>query len=101
MRFRRQAWVNKTRLGRNHGEMAAIKEQREQTDYYFSAFSALEARRAQKGGSWFDATRREAMEHFGEAGFPTTRLENWKYTSVQPIARTAFQLEESGSAKIS
>ena len=81
--------------------MAAIKEQREQTDYYFSAFSALEARRAQKGGSWFDATRREAMEHFGEAGFPTTRLENWKYTSVQPIARTAFQLEESGSAKIS
>ncbi len=81
--------------------MAAIKEQREQTDHYFSAFSALEARRAQKGGSWFDATRREAMEHFGELGFPTTRLESWKYTSVQPIARSTFQLEESGRAKVS
>ncbi|HUY12178.1 MAG TPA: Fe-S cluster assembly protein SufD [Terriglobia bacterium] len=81
--------------------MAAIKEQREQTDHYFSAFSALEARRALKGGSWFDATRREAMEHFGEVGFPTTRLENWKYTSVQPIARATFQLEESGGAKVS
>ncbi|MGH9431488.1 MAG: Fe-S cluster assembly protein SufD [Terriglobia bacterium] len=78
--------------------MTAVKEQ---TDHYFSPFAALEARRAQKGGSWFDATRRAAMERFGELGFPTTRLENWKYTSVQPIARAVFQLPEAGKGRVS
>ena len=78
--------------------MTAVKEQ---TDHYFSTFSALEARRAQKGGSWFEATRRQAMERFGELGFPTTRMENWKYTSVQPIARATFRLAESAKAKFS
>src|SRR5688500_7656275 len=32
------------------------------------------------------------LERFAELGLPTTALENWKYTSVAPIARTQFEL---------
>ena len=31
------------------------------------------------------------VEAFAELGFPTTRLEDWKYTNVAPIANGAFQ----------
>ncbi|MGH8657651.1 MAG: Fe-S cluster assembly protein SufD [Gammaproteobacteria bacterium] len=36
--------------------------------------------------------RRRAMARFHQTGFPTTRLENWKYTDVAPIARRPFRL---------
>jgi Fe-S cluster assembly protein SufD len=35
--------------------------------------------------------RRQAIERFGEIGFPTTRQEQWRATNVAPIARTAFR----------
>ncbi len=38
------------------------------------------------------ALRREAMDRFGELGFPTTRLEEWRYTNVSRIAKTAFEV---------
>ncbi|MHC4493105.1 MAG: Fe-S cluster assembly protein SufD [Planctomycetota bacterium] len=34
------------------------------------------------------ALRREARDRFAELGFPTTKLEDWRYTNVAPIART-------------
>jgi len=40
---------------------------------------------------WLASLRKKAIERFAELGFPTTRHEEWKYTSVQPIAQTAFQ----------
>lgn len=36
--------------------------------------------------------RRRAMARFHQTGFPTPRLENWKYTDVAAIARGAFRL---------
>lgn len=34
--------------------------------------------------------RREAFERFKALGFPTTRLEDWRFTNVAPIARSSF-----------
>ena len=42
--------------------------------------------------SWLAETRRRAMARFVERGFPTTRDEEWKFTSVAPIAETSFTL---------
>ncbi len=39
------------------------------------------------GVAWLDALRTGAAERFAELGLPTTRLEDWKYTSVAPLAR--------------
>jgi Fe-S cluster assembly protein SufD len=35
--------------------------------------------------------RQNARETFGALGIPTTRLEEWRFTNVAPIARTAFR----------
>jgi Fe-S cluster assembly protein SufD len=34
---------------------------------------------------WLDERRRQAMTRFSELGFPTTRDEAWRYTSLAPI----------------
>jgi Fe-S cluster assembly protein SufD len=40
---------------------------------------------------WLRVLRATAMSSFEEAGFPTTRDEDWRHTSVAPIARTRFR----------
>ena len=40
--------------------------------------------------------REEARQRFAELGFPTTHNEDWRFTSVAPIARTTF--EPSGAS---
>jgi Fe-S cluster assembly protein SufD len=42
------------------------------------------------GIAWLDALRDTAAERFEKLGFPTTHDEDWRFTSVAPIARTNF-----------
>jgi Fe-S cluster assembly protein SufD len=42
------------------------------------------------GGGWLGSLRQEAIERFVELGFPSRRLEEWRYTNVAPIAKLAF-----------
>ena len=35
---------------------------------------------------WLRTVQRDAIEQFSRTGFPTTRLENWKYTDVSKLA---------------
>lgn len=44
--------------------------------------------------SWLRKIRRAAFSRFDELGFPSTRLEDWKYTNVAPLTRTPFRLAE-------
>ena len=37
--------------------------------------------------------RKDAFSKFENAGFPTTKMEEWKYTNVEEIARTDFNLD--------
>ncbi|HRP97575.1 MAG TPA: Fe-S cluster assembly protein SufD [Rhodocyclaceae bacterium] len=55
--------------------------------------AALAACQTQLPGSalpWLRRRRDAASARFAETGFPTTRDEDWKYTSVAAIARRAF-----------
>jgi Fe-S cluster assembly protein SufD len=56
---------------------------------------------APEKSSSLDTLRRAAMERFAALGFPTTRLEDWKFTSVAPIASTAFRRATPDGAAIS
>jgi Fe-S cluster assembly protein SufD len=40
---------------------------------------------------WLEKLRENAFGRFAEQGFPTTRDEEWRFTNVAPIARTAFR----------
>ena len=55
---------------------------------------------AQTRGSapaWLQVLRRDAMRQFQDLGFPTTRSEEWRYTSVSRIARHPFNWAASPS----
>ena len=57
---------------------------------YLSDFARFEKDISKNGQSWFGEIRRKAISRFAELGFPTTRHEEWKYTSVAPITKIPF-----------
>ena len=58
-------------------------------DRYLAEFEALERRGAFRSPSWLAPLRRRAIDRFSETGFPTTRDEEWRYTNVTALARSA------------
>jgi len=50
------------------------------------------------GLDWLDAMRADNEQCFQQLGLPTLRDEDWKYTSIKPIASKTFTLAESGAA---
>jgi Fe-S cluster assembly protein SufD len=62
---------------------------------YSTEFTDLNQRLAHQP-AWLVALRREGYSHFAARGFPTTHDEDWRFTSVAPIAKTRFQLADPG-----
>jgi Fe-S cluster assembly protein SufD len=58
---------------------------------YEEAFGALQENKQDSGFSWLAHLRENAMDRFTELGFPSVKEEDWKYTNVAPIARSAFK----------
>ncbi|HJR06118.1 MAG TPA: Fe-S cluster assembly protein SufD [Pyrinomonadaceae bacterium] len=57
---------------------------------YRAAFEALQEADARRLPAWVLRLREVAMDRFERIGFPTTDVEDWKYTNVSTIARSAF-----------
>ena len=64
---------------------------------YISEFHDFSQRLSEQA-SWLIALRREGYSEFGEAGFPTTHDEDWRFTNVAPIAQTRFALLHKDAA---
>lgn len=60
-------------------------------EHYRVAFERFESEAVRNGGSWTYPLRKAAIDRFAEAGFPTSRDEDWKYTNVAPIAKLCFE----------
>src|SRR5437867_1658363 len=58
---------------------------------YAAQFQAMLDRLPGRRLPWAGRLRKSAMEDFLALGFPTTQLENWKYTNVAPIRRITFE----------
>ena len=52
--------------------------------------AAFDAGRAADAPAWVQSMQRGAFERFASLGFPTTKNEDWHYTSVAPIAEEEF-----------
>ncbi len=61
-------------------------------DLYRTQYADTRARRPQGGPPALAELRDQALSRFLEVGFPTTRHEEWRFTSVAPIADQAFAL---------
>jgi len=62
---------------------------------FVSAAERLQAHRRAGDPAWVDTLRAESLERFDRLGFPTTHDEDWRFTSVAPIAEGRFDLPES------
>lgn len=69
-----------------------MPEVMEQQDLLLTSFRALERTRAKKDPAWLYRLRQAAIERFAELGFPATRLEDWRFTNVAPLAKIPFEL---------
>jgi Fe-S cluster assembly protein SufD len=64
--------------------MTAVEEQ---TGTWLESFT-----KQQPAAPWLRQLREAAFARFAELGFPTTHDEDWRFTNVAPIARTAFRV---------
>jgi Fe-S cluster assembly protein SufD len=64
---------------------------KESEDFYLKYFRDFESRQAVTAPSWLSGLRSDGMQAFAEFGFPTTRVEDWKYTNVGPIVGIHFR----------
>jgi Fe-S cluster assembly protein SufD len=64
-------------------------------DVYLAEFERFEEERRGDPG-WLRETRRRAIARFADLGFPTTRNEEWRFTSVAPIAEAFFTRPDAG-----
>ncbi len=60
-------------------------------DQSMTEFDAVQARLPGNGVSWLEDLRRSAIQQFATLGLPTTRDEDWKYTSLRPLEKYAFE----------
>jgi Fe-S cluster assembly protein SufD len=50
---------------------------------------------------WLRTLRAEAAARFAEQGLPSTRLEEWRYTNLTPLAKLRFELAEGPAPAVS
>jgi len=59
---------------------------------YLRDFTGTNSGSDAPGPEWLRNLRQSAAVRFAEAGFPTRRNEEWRFTNVSPIAETPFTL---------
>ena len=71
-----------------------------QLDTYLESFNAFQKTAAGRELGWLKKLRDEAFARFAEAGFPTTHDEDWRFTNVASISKTAFTLAAAGADSV-
>jgi Fe-S cluster assembly protein SufD len=57
---------------------------------WLAAYDTFAANGASAAPVWMRALREAGIQRFGEVGFPSSKDERWRFTSVEPIAGTEF-----------
>ena len=65
---------------------------------FVAQVESLASLRPQDGPSFLEPLRAAALSRFAGAGLPTSRDEDWRFTSLAAIARTKFARPEAASA---
>ncbi len=65
--------------------------------HYQAEHAAFAANGGGAAPAWLKELRASALARFEGSGFPTTRQEEWRFSSVQPLAETAYGLAKPGA----
>lgn len=63
---------------------------------YEASFEGLEKSEAIAAPAWLRTLRQQGFNRFAEAGFPTIRTEDWRFTNISAISNTPFRLTTNG-----
>jgi Fe-S cluster assembly protein SufD len=63
---------------------------------YVSEFERVDQRLSREQPGWLAEARRAAIARFSQIGFPTTRQEAWRFTSVTPVVERVTSLATDG-----
>ena len=58
---------------------------------HMAAFDAFEKDGARRFPAWVSELRRTGISRFAALGFPTPRMEDWRFTNITPIAQLPFK----------
>jgi Fe-S cluster assembly protein SufD len=64
----------------------------EQLGHYVSAFGDFRKVAVGADLPWLTKLREDAFARFAETGFPSTNVEDWRFTNIAPMAKAEFQL---------
>ena len=67
----------------------AMTQTTDRKDWYISSFADFEKSLNGESSNPVHQIRKEAIGRFGALGLPTTRDEEWRYTSVAPLGPVA------------
>ena len=65
------------------------------TAHLLDEYKAFVGNGAAGAPTWLRELREHGIARFREVGFPSTRLEQWRFTNVEPIAETPFTLSRA------
>jgi Fe-S cluster assembly protein SufD len=71
------------------------------TQRYVDQFREFSRDGARSAPAWVNAARASAMDRFVELGFPTTKNEDWHFTSVAPIVERDFTFVAARTGDVS
>src|SRR5919106_6770511 len=83
--------------------MAQLVEQEKQSSPQLAHYVAEYQRSLEQSAAqprWLSQARESAIAQFERLGFPTTKHEQWRFTSVTPIAERTFALASDGGANL-
>jgi Fe-S cluster assembly protein SufD len=69
-------------------------------DHFRTEYERVDRLRSRGEPAWLARRRRQAFDRFVSLGLPTTRDEEWRFTSVAPLAEYAFTLGASPSEEL-
>ncbi|OFV86946.1 MAG: Fe-S cluster assembly protein SufD [Acidobacteria bacterium RBG_16_68_9] len=62
------------------------------TEHFVGQYRAFASNGAAGAPEWLRSLRERAIARFAAVGFPSTRLEEWRFTNIQAVAETPFTL---------
>jgi Fe-S cluster assembly protein SufD len=78
-----------------------IAATQQQLGNYLESFSAFEQSAVGHELPWLRKLRQNAFARFCQVGFPTTHVEDWRFTNVSAIAQTPFELATTSRVSLS
>lgn len=65
---------------------------------FLAAFEEFDRRQRGEDPPWLRRIRQASIARFSESGFPTTHDEDWRFTNVSAVAKTAFRVADPNAA---